>query len=129
MDFIESEGAVSGELTSVRLTISEKGRPLRVKRVANSREIRWRKPVKSQLHPSQRSWRLRTELAPPIARGMMWSNSSASAEPQRVPGSSCRSSRVLRLPATLAAPAPRAPLTMYRRVAARAVPQVKWQMA
>ena len=64
MDFIEREGAVSDELTSVLLAISEAGRPLRVKRaaktretrgqfrriqVANSREIRWRKPVKSAL--------------------------------------------------------------------------------
>jgi hypothetical protein len=62
MDFIENEGAVSDELTSVLLAVSEKWRPLRVKRaaktretrgqfrriqVANSREIRWRKPVKS----------------------------------------------------------------------------------
>jgi len=62
MDFIENEGAVSDELTSVLLAVSETGRPLRVKRaaktretrgqfrriqVANSREIRWRKPVKS----------------------------------------------------------------------------------
>jgi hypothetical protein len=62
MDFIEREGAVSDELTSVLSAISEKGRPLRVKRaaktretrgqfrriqVANSREIKWRKPVKS----------------------------------------------------------------------------------
>jgi hypothetical protein len=62
MDFIESEGAVSDELTSVLLAISETGWPLAVKRaaktretrgqfrriqVANSREIRWRKPVKS----------------------------------------------------------------------------------
>jgi len=53
---------VSDELTSVLSAVSEKGRPLRVKRaaktretrgqfrriqVANSREIRWRKPVKS----------------------------------------------------------------------------------
>jgi hypothetical protein len=62
MDFIEGHGAVSDELTSVRLAVSEAGRPLRVKRaaktretcgqfrriqVANSREFRWRKPVKS----------------------------------------------------------------------------------
>jgi hypothetical protein len=62
MDFIEREGAVSDELTSGLLAISEAGRPLRVKHaaktretrgqfrrigVANSREIRWRKPVKS----------------------------------------------------------------------------------
>jgi hypothetical protein len=64
MDFIEGQGAVSDELTSVLLAISEAGRPLRVKRaaktcetrgqfrriqVANSREIRWRKPVKSAI--------------------------------------------------------------------------------
>jgi hypothetical protein len=62
MDFIDREGAVSDDLTSVRLAISETRWPLRVKRaaktretrgqfrrnqVANSREIRWRKPVKS----------------------------------------------------------------------------------
>jgi hypothetical protein len=62
MDFIEWQGAVSDELTSALLATSETGRPLRVKRaaktretrgqfrrnqVANSREIRWRKPVKS----------------------------------------------------------------------------------
>jgi hypothetical protein len=62
MDFIEREGAVSDELTSLLLAVSGTGRPLRVKRaaktretrgqfrriqVANSREIRWRKPVKS----------------------------------------------------------------------------------
>jgi hypothetical protein len=62
MDVIERQGAVSDELTSALLAISETGRPLRVKRaaktretrgqfrrnqVANSREIRWRKPVKS----------------------------------------------------------------------------------
>jgi len=62
MDFIEREGAVSDELTSVLPAVSGTGRPSRVKRaaktretrgqfrriqVANSREIRWRKPVKS----------------------------------------------------------------------------------
>jgi hypothetical protein len=62
MDFIEREGAVSDELTSGLLAVSENGRPLRVKRVAktretrgqfrriqvaNSSEIRWRKRVKS----------------------------------------------------------------------------------
>jgi hypothetical protein len=54
MDFIEREGAVSDELTSVLLAISETGRPLRVKRAAKTREtrgqfrrIRWRIRVKS----------------------------------------------------------------------------------
>jgi hypothetical protein len=62
MDFIESHDAVPDELTSALLAASGTGRPLRVKRaaktreargqfrriqVANSREIRWRKPVKS----------------------------------------------------------------------------------
>jgi hypothetical protein len=64
MDFIESEGAVSDGPTPARLAVSGSGRPLRVKRaaktretsgqfrriqVANSREIRWRKPVKSAI--------------------------------------------------------------------------------
>jgi hypothetical protein len=47
MDFIEKEGAVSDELTSALLAISESGRPLRVKRAANSGEFRWRIRVKS----------------------------------------------------------------------------------
>jgi hypothetical protein len=47
MDFIEKEGAVSDELTSVRLAISETGRPRPVKRAANSGEFRWRIRVKS----------------------------------------------------------------------------------
>jgi hypothetical protein len=54
MDFIEGQGAVSDELTSVRLAISETERPLGVKRAAktreraaNSGEIRWRIRVKS----------------------------------------------------------------------------------
>jgi hypothetical protein len=62
MDFIESHGAVSDELTPALLTISETGWSLPVKRaaktretrgqfrriqVANSRETGWRKPVKS----------------------------------------------------------------------------------
>jgi hypothetical protein len=70
MDFIEGQGAVSDELTSVRLAISETGRPLRVKRaaktretrgqfrriqMANSRETGWRKPVKSA-RGRRRSW-------------------------------------------------------------------------
>jgi hypothetical protein len=74
MDFIEGQGAVSDELTSGLLAISESGRPLAVKRaaktretggqfrrnqVANSREIRWRKPVKSALAmPPQARWTL-----------------------------------------------------------------------
>ena len=37
MDFIEGQGAVSDELTPALLTISEKGRPLRVKRAAKTR--------------------------------------------------------------------------------------------
>jgi hypothetical protein len=47
MDFIEGQGAVSDELTSVLLAISEKGRPLPVKRAANSGELGWRIRVKS----------------------------------------------------------------------------------
>jgi hypothetical protein len=47
MDFIEGQGAVSDELTSVRLAISETGRPLGVERAANSGEISWRIRVKS----------------------------------------------------------------------------------
>jgi hypothetical protein len=47
MDFIEWQGAVSDELTSALLATSETGRPLRVKRAANSGEIRWRIPAKS----------------------------------------------------------------------------------
>jgi hypothetical protein len=40
MDFIEREGAVSDELTSVVLAVSETGRPLRVKHAAKTRETR-----------------------------------------------------------------------------------------
>jgi hypothetical protein len=40
MDFIEEQGAVSDELTPVLLAISEEGRPLRVKRAAETRETR-----------------------------------------------------------------------------------------
>jgi hypothetical protein len=47
MDFIEREGAVSDELTLVLPATSESGRPLRVKRAANSGEFRWRIRVKS----------------------------------------------------------------------------------
>jgi hypothetical protein len=47
MDFIEGQGAVSDELTPALLAISEAGRPLRVKRAANSGEFRWRIRVKS----------------------------------------------------------------------------------
>ena len=53
MDFIERQGAVSGELTSTLLAISEKGwplalnaRPKPVKRAANSGELGWRIRVK-----------------------------------------------------------------------------------
>jgi hypothetical protein len=45
---IEREGAASDELTSVRLAISEPGRPLRVKRAAKTGELRWRIRVKSK---------------------------------------------------------------------------------
>jgi hypothetical protein len=79
MDFIESQGAVSDELTSVLLAISEKGWPLAVKhaaktretggqfrriQVANSREIRWRKPVKSAAR--SRSQRIGVSSVTPI---------------------------------------------------------------